>query len=194
MIRVAKRKLDQTLIRSIGASYEPQGLLYMAPDANKNDMTGTPTLTTVTADLSDAVRRVEEANIDVAGAGWLIAPRTKQYLSTLRGTDIYAFRDEMSQGRLLGFPFISTTNIPTNLGGGTDNTEIYFCHFPTMLFALGEDFRVEAFRGGAYHNGSSVISGIAQDQTVVSLMMACDFASLYQGDNISVIEAFDADA
>jgi HK97 family phage major capsid protein len=190
MLRVAKRTLDSTLIRGVGASNEPAGLAGLCYASNTFSANATVNLANVTADLTEALYNVMNGNIDLDdGCAWLISPRTWSYLMGLRGAqDYYAFRDEMARGSLLGFKFDYTTNIPDNLTGTTNASEVYFAHFPTMVFALGEDFRVEMFRGGAYYNGSAVQSGVAQDQTVFQLVLSCDFASQYRGKNISVID------
>lgn len=197
ILRIAKRTLDSTLIRGVGASNQPIGLKGLVPSANTVHANATQTLATVTTELTQAIAAVLNQNIDLdSGAAWLFAPRTWQYLMSVRGAqDYYGFRDEMSRGTLLGFKFDYTTNIPTNLadynGAGSTFSEIYFAHFPSMVFALGEDFRVEMYRGGAYYDGSAVQSGIAQDQTVFQLVMACDFASQYRGKNIALIDSAD---
>jgi len=197
ILRVAKRTLDSTLIRGIGVSNQPMGLRGMVDSSNVIHANATQTITTVTTELTQAIAAVLAQNIDLdSGAAWLMAPRTWQYLMSLRGAqDYYAFRDEMARGSLLGFKFDYTTNIPTNLtnyqGSGSTFSEIYFAHFPNQVFAIGEDFRVEMHRGGAYYDGSSVVSGIAQDQTVFQLILACDFASQYRGKNIAMIDSAD---
>lgn len=197
MLRLAKRTLDSTLIRGIGASNQPQGLNGMVDSSNVIHANASQTITTVTTELTQAIAAVLNQNIDLdSGAAWLFAPRTWSYLTSVRGAqDYYAFRDEMSRGTLLGFKWDYTTNIPTNLadyqGNGSTFSEVYFAHFPSMVFALGEDFRVEMFRGGAYYDGSAVQSGIAQDQTVFQLVLSCDFASQYRGKNIAKIDSAD---
>lgn len=74
--------------------------------------TGT-TVAAITADLNAAMTAMTGANIAMRNPYWLMHTRTKNYLMTLRTSqDIYAFRDEMSQGRLLGLPFVASNNMP----------------------------------------------------------------------------------
>ena len=74
--------------------------------------TGT-TVAAITNDLNLAMTSMTGANIAMRNPYWLMHTRTKNYLMTLRTSqDIYAFRDEMSQGRLLGLPFVASNNMP----------------------------------------------------------------------------------
>jgi HK97 family phage major capsid protein len=67
----------------------------------------------VTNDLNLAMTYMATNNINQRNRYWLLHPRTANYLMTLRTTqDIYAFRDEMSRGVLLGVPFLMSTNMP----------------------------------------------------------------------------------
>jgi HK97 family phage major capsid protein len=195
IVRVGARALDSQLIRGLGVSNAPQGLRGMVDSSNVQHSNATETLTTCTNELGTMIQQVMDQNVNLdSGAAFLISPRTYRYLNTVRGAqDAYAFRDELARGTLMGYRYAISTNIPINLadsgGSGSDHTEVYFTHFPTMVFALGEDFRVEMFRGGSYYDGSSVVSGIAQDQTVFQMILACDYASQFRGKNIAFLDS-----
>lgn len=80
--------------------------------ANSIMSTGT-TVAQITADLSTAMTYLATNNISFRSRYWLLHPRTANFLMTLRTTqDIYAFRDEMSRGLLMGIPFLMSTNMP----------------------------------------------------------------------------------
>ena len=188
IVRAMKVKENSTFIRGLGGSGEPRGMRGWCPAANSFDADATVSLDNTTDDLSTAVFNLENADVDMEGAGWIISPRTKTYLQNVRATDGYPFRAEMAAGTILGFPFHSTTAIPNNLGAGTAS-EVYFASFPTLVIAESEALMVEVFPGGAYHNGSSVVSGISQDQTVVRAIALHDFGARQRGAEISLIEA-----
>jgi HK97 family phage major capsid protein len=187
ILRVAARKLDSDLIRGLGVSSAPQGLYGQA--YTKFNANTTETLITVTNELTRAIREVMDENVVLDSGGWIFSPRTWGYLMSILNSNGYpAFKDEMKMGTLLGHPFKISSQIPDNLGSGTDESEIYFCNFSDEVFALNQDMTVEALNGAAYYNGSAVVSGYSQDQTVFKLMTACDFGSLLRGKNIAVIE------
>lgn len=187
IIRVAQRKLDAELIRGLGVSSGPQGLYGQA--YTKFNANTTETLATRMSELTRAIREVMDENVVIDSGGWIFSPRTWGDLMSIQNSNGYpAFRDEMMRGTLLGHPFKISSQIPDNLGSGTDESEIYFCNFKDQVFALGNELTVEAMNGAPYYNGSAVVAGYSQDQTVFKLMLACDFASMYRGKNICVIE------
>lgn len=100
--------LDPTIAASAGVS----------PGSITNGITGVDstgsTVAQVTADLNAALTSMAVGNIGMRAPYWIMHPRTKNFLLTLRTTqDVYAFRDELVQGRLLGIPVVSSTNVPT---------------------------------------------------------------------------------
>jgi len=79
----------------------------------------------VTADLNSAIGNLTASGIPMRNPYWVMSQRTYQSLLTLPGVnDEYAFRAEMLQGRLLGYPFIASTSVPINMGVGTDESFI----------------------------------------------------------------------
>jgi len=82
----------------------------------------------------------------------------------------------VDQGRLFGFPFGVTTQVPDNLGDGEDESEIYFVDFADA--AIGESSRVEIeiSSEAAYYDGSNVVSAFSLDQTVLRAIARHDFA------------------
>lgn len=71
------------------------------------------TVAAVTADLNTALTAMATASITMRNPYWILHPRTKNYIMTLRTSqDIFAFRDEMVTGKLFGVPFIVSANVP----------------------------------------------------------------------------------
>lgn len=71
------------------------------------------TVAQVTNDLNAALTAMAVGNIQQRNRYWLLHPRTENFLRTLRTSqDLFAFRDEMNQGKLLGVPYISSANMP----------------------------------------------------------------------------------
>lgn len=71
------------------------------------------TVATITADLNTAMTTMAVANVPFRSRYWLMHPRTENFLRTLRTSqDVFAFRDEMNGGKLLGIPFLSSSNMP----------------------------------------------------------------------------------
>ena len=100
----------------------------VSPGAVTNGITGVDatgaTVATVTADLTAAITALAVANIGMRAPYWVMHTRAYNYLLSLRTSqDIFAFRDELVAGRLMGFPVIASNNVPLrdqNAGGGTE--------------------------------------------------------------------------
>jgi HK97 family phage major capsid protein len=195
MVKSMANRMDLALIRGDGSSNTPKGLLFHAVAGNKFNASATFNLDNATIDLTKAILKVKEKNVDLTGgptgtSGWLFSTRTETALRRLRdGNGNLAFKDEMDRGLLWGFPFRVTTQIPENLGGGTDESEIYFAAFDVTVLGENESIIVEVFPGGSYFDGSSVISGISQDQTIFASTALHDFGARQRGNEIAVIQA-----
>jgi HK97 family phage major capsid protein len=180
-LRSASLKEDVTFIRSQGTEFTPKGLRYLVTPANVLVANGTVNLSNVTFDLGQMVLALEEANVAFANPGWMMAPRTKQYLMTVRdGNGNYAFRAEMLTGRLWGYPYKVTTQIPRNLGSG-DESELYLVDFDDIV--IGQTLAVEV----AMSTEASYIdptdgqlkSAFSQDQTLLRVLMEHDIQARY---------------
>lgn len=165
MIKVMALKKDLTVLRSVGGEYAPKGVRYWANSSNVNAITGTALANKVT-DFGTMIRLVEESNVGLDRGGFILRPRTKWNLATtLDSQGNFVFMAAMMGGNLFGFPFATTTQVPANLGGGSNETECYFGQWSELI--IGEDtaMQVEAFPNGAYYDGSAIQSGISQDST-----------------------------
>lgn len=195
MISTSTEEIDSTLLRSPGTENRPKGLLYLVASANKFAIThaaAAATLEEITADLATVQMLVEEAKIRVRRPGWVFAPRTKWHLFTIRdASGQYAFKDDVQRGELFGSPFRATSLIPRNLGGTTDESEVYFADFGRLIYGQDGGVRTAVFDGGAYSSGGTVVSGISQDETVMRLMMDLDFQTRYAGQEIGVLTEVD---
>jgi HK97 family phage major capsid protein len=189
LVRVMRRKEDVTFIRSPGTANEPKGMLFWAASANKFDANATVNIANVTDDLGSMVEKLEGGDVDLdVSPGWLFNARTKKYLMTARDSNgNLVWEPEMKGGTLMGYPFRMTTQIPSTLGSG-DKSEVYFAAFDMLVIAENESLMIEAFAGGAYHDGSNVVSGISQDQTVIRAIALHDFGAQQRGAEISVLE------
>ena len=190
MVRAAAQTRDAAHIRDDGTGNAPRGIRYWAPAGQVETMTATPDLTKVDKDLNLLITNLLAANVfsiprqngvppqsDVVGmnsVGWLMSPRTWSYLMTLRdGNGNRAF-PEMADGLLKGFPYAVTSQIPENLGGGSNETEVYFGAFSDVVIAQDPRVEVEISNTAAYHDGSNVQAAFSLDQTVIRLIMNDD--------------------
>jgi HK97 family phage major capsid protein len=94
------------------------------------------TIAEITADLASAVGAMQVANLRMAAPVWVMHPRTKTYLSLLRGPlDTFVFGTELATNRLLGFPVVTSTSMPVGTGPTAGQTSIVLMDASEVLLA-----------------------------------------------------------
>lgn len=133
----------------------------------------TYTLATAAAELGGLVNKLDTANVPDLKRCWFMHPRTWNYLNNVQNSlGVYVYRDELSKGTLLGYPFKKSTQIPINLkGSGGTNSDCSFI----MLVEMTDDMILDSMslelavsREGSYvdANGATV-SAFQKDQTII---------------------------
>lgn len=168
------QKSDGVFIRSIGSEYEPKGLRYWAAAANVIPANATVNLTNITLDLGKLELALVGNNVRMLRPGYLLSPRVEIYLRYLRdGNGNYAF-PEMERGVLRGYPYKRTTQIPSNLGGGTNESEVYFVDFADVVIGEQRQIILDASSEAAYFDGANVQAAFSRDESVVRGLMLHD--------------------
>jgi HK97 family phage major capsid protein len=171
---------DAAFIRDLGTGAAPKGIRYWAASGNVTATNGT-TAANIESDLSDAMGSLQDNNSPMVRPVWLMAPRSHRHLYKLRDANGNLIYPELRQtdggsenGRLYGYPVFLTNNIPTNLGGSSNETEIYFVDMAQVV--IGEETGIELMVSdtAAYHDGSNVVAAFSQDQTVIRAIMRHD--------------------
>lgn len=166
---------DLSVLRGAGDTFQPKGLLNSVNSSNVFASTGTTQAAKV-ADLVKAIRLVDESNVPLTSGGWVMSPRSKWSLfSTLDGNGQFVFAAQLALGNLLGFPLKTTTQIPNNLGGGSES-EIHFGAWNDLILGFDKvtPLQVKLSEDGAFHDGSAVVSGFSSDQTPIRIMEGHD--------------------
>ena len=167
---------DLTFIRSDGTASKPKGLRYWAIPGNIVVAPAAPTLQQVEDYLGSLMLRLEMANVNMSGCGWILSPRTVRWIGSLRdGNGNKAF-PEIEQGKLKGYPFALTTQIPINLGAASDESEIYFVNFADMYIGEDQQLVLSYSTEASYKDGNGdTISAFQRDQTLVRVIAKHDF-------------------
>lgn len=180
---------DQAFLRDDGTQFTPKGLRNWVPAANTfaQSLAGSYDLASVTSDLAAQILLLREAHVRFLNPGWLMAPRTEFYLLSVRDANgNFAYRDEMLRGTLWGMPYGSTTEIPTNLGTGGNESEIMLIDFADVLLGESNTLEVMASDVAAYFDGSQVQAAFSLDQTVLRLIAHHDLAVRHE-ESLSVM-------
>lgn len=178
IVRAVAQAEDSAFIRGAGTSYTPKGLRNWTVAANTFGANATINLDNVTADLKKLKGLLEDADCRMLRPGWIGHPRTFRYLQFVRdGNGNFAFQAEISQGTLLSYPFRRTTLVPKNLGGGSDESELYFADFADVVIGDVPVIVLEVSSEASYDDGTGTMrSAFGRDETVVKMIVEHDIA------------------
>ena len=163
---------DSAFIRDTGTDSTPKGLRHWAHSTHVLAATATASIQNTFTDLGRLLQKLLDANMPMLAPAWIMAPRTKIFLMTLLNSQgIPVFRDEMVTGRLWGFPFGDSTNVPTNLDaslqGDNDESELYLVDMAQVLIGESMNLLVDSSQEAAYDDGGTVRAAYSLDQSVV---------------------------
>jgi HK97 family phage major capsid protein len=172
LVAALAQRTDLAFIRGAGTEFSPKGLRFQTLGtafATTHVLTQTgSTLANVTTDLGRLELALTGNDVPMTRAGWIMAPRTEMFLKNLRdGNGNIAF-PEMATGTLRGFPYRKTTQIPVNLGGGTNESELYLADFAHVV--VGEHMGIEVAMSteAAYIDANATMqAAFSRDETVM---------------------------
>lgn len=175
LVKVLSIKEDATFLRGTGLSDTPRGLRYWAQAANVNGITSSwSTTAAIESDLMGLITKLEVANVDMDNTCWFMAPRTKNAFRTLRNTNGFLVFPNINdaQPTLYGRPVYTSTNMPANLGAGTD-AEIFFVGMSDVLIGESGGLSIDVSPDASYIDGS-LVSSFSRDETVIRAIMRHD--------------------
>lgn len=195
LLQTLSLRKDLAFIRDDGTQDTPKGLRWLADAGNIRDRSldaGNVTLETVVNDLVFLGSALENANVRMIRPGFLMHSRVKWFLmGLLDGNGQFVFRDELRAGMLMGYPIRISNQIPTNLGGGGDESEIYFVDFASIIIGDALSMNISVSDVASYLDGSDQVNGFQSDDTIVRALMAHDINARQRGKEIAVLTAVD---
>ncbi len=141
----------------------------------------TYTLSTAAQEMAGLANLLDTANVTETKRVWFSHPRTFNYLYNVQNSlGVYVYREEMAAGKLLGYPYKKTTQIPTNLWDATGaNKDCSFLLLAEMDAAMIFDsmtMELAVSREGSYVNArGTTVSAFSNDQTLVRAIAEHDF-------------------
>lgn len=166
--------MDLNLLRGTGLSNTPLGITRISGVPAFAALTGgTSIIHDIEATLAKAETEMRNRKVMGRKAAWIMAPRTRIFLSGLRDGNGNRAYPEIQYGpdaggpRLRGKPVYETTIMPINLGSGGDETDIHLIDFSHVLFgeASGLTFKVSEEAG--YKVGGTMHSAFQRNVTLV---------------------------
>lgn len=193
LVQVMALKEDYTAIFGTGGEFAPRGIVSLTDAANQYAQTAVsplaPTLAEVKKELAKAKRKLKTGNIPMTRLGWIISPRTEEYLYSITdGNGNSVFQAALDAGTLHGQPLMVTNQIPENLGGTTDESRIILGDFDQFIIGESLNMEVEAFPNASYDStgAGAIVSGISSDQSVVRSIQKHDFGLRYRASFVVV--------
>lgn len=166
---------DSAFLRGPGTQHTPKGIRYLASTTNVFQPGGA-TIADVDTVYSNAVLKLTDANINMTNPTWMMSHRSEQYLMRLRDTgNGYAFRAEMMAGKWGQFPYFASNQLPNNLGGGGNESEIYLVDM--FEFFIGDDGAIEVAleKNVSYKDANGVlVSAFDRGEVVVQVVQSTD--------------------
>jgi HK97 family phage major capsid protein len=166
---LAVRK-DQAFLRGQGTDATPKGLRFWCSTANLISGAGSNGIALYATVLGTLINKLITGNAPMMKPAWIMSPRTYMSLFMVRSTTgDFILRAEMALGTLFGYPFKVSTQVPENLtdGGGTTETEIYFCDFGDVIVGEAQNLVIDASSQAAYEEGGTVKAAFSRDETVI---------------------------
>jgi HK97 family phage major capsid protein len=182
LLNVMAIREDLAFLRGTGSVSEPTGLRNRIASAHIYAETvaseGSPTFAEMKQELDKAVSKLELANIPMLKPTWFMSPRTKLAMMRAAGPGAEGTnsleREMAEKGTLRSYPFHVTNQIPTNLGGDGDESELYLVDMSEVLIGDSLALEIEVFPNGAWSNSGTIVSGISNDQTVIRAISKAD--------------------
>lgn len=178
---------DKAFIRDDGTNNTPKGLRFWALPGFQFAASAGDTLQKIENDLNKAILLLEAVDANMGAPGWIMSPRTFRFLEGLRDGNGNKVYPELAQKMLKGYPVGVTTQVPNNLGTGSNQSEIYFGDFNDFFIGEDESLMIDYSKEATYKDGDgNMISAFQRDQTLVRVIAKHDFGPRHQ-ESIAII-------
>lgn len=173
--------MDAAGLRGDGSPPNPAGLKTLINAAHKYDAVNAtaPTVAQVEADVRKALTLLSATNIPAIRRRWIMCTRTREYLAFLRdgnGNFVYPGLNEANPTWIRGTPVIVSEQVPSTLGAGTNESEIYLVDFAHVLLGITRSLTLKASTEASYKNGGgTLVSAFDLDETVIRATASHDF-------------------
>lgn len=181
---------DIAFLTSDGTSNRPTGMLTLAGFTNTN--TTTVTLAVVNNELQLNELNLRSANVPMGSVRWIFNPALRSFLSTLTDSvGRFFYKEELDRGTLNGFPYMMTNQLPTNVGGSSDEQYLFLAAMDQLLIAdTLSQFADSSNEATVVTSGTSV-SAFQRDQTIFRCISEVDFATRHaKAISVSTVKAW----
>lgn len=187
LIEVMALREDLAFLRNDGTGDLPKGLVSWNLVGNLQSAVANGAAA-VEAAIRRAVNLVEVGNIPMLACGWIMRPDVKNYLASIRDANGFLVFPSIDQTMTLrGYPIYTTTQLPANLGVGTNESEIIFADFSQIMIGDSMTVSLAVSTEATYiDGGGNTISAFQNQLTLMRAVAEHDLAPRHDGA-ISVI-------
>ncbi len=180
LVKQMAAREDIAFLRNDGTNGTPKGLRHWCLGPNwLTEAAKTPDA--VEALISRLVDRVEDADVPMLKPGWAMRATTKNFLADLRdanGHKVYPTIDK--DGTLKGFKIHASSQIPNNLGAGSNETEITFADFSEIMIGDSMNLMIDTSNEATFVNQSGdTVSAFQRDLTLMRAISEHDLAPMH---------------
>jgi HK97 family phage major capsid protein len=176
MVMSLARREDLAFLRGNGAANTPTGFRTWAAVGQWAAAPVAATAAAAEAAIRGTLNRVEDKDVALSRGAWFMRAGTKNFLASLRDSiGGYVF-PSVERGELMGFPIYTTSQLPANLGAGTE-TEVFFAAMDQWM--IGEDQAITiamSSEASFVDTGGNTISAFQRDLTLMRAVARHDFA------------------
>ncbi len=167
---------DLAFIRGDGTSNTPTGFRNTVPAGNVITASDGATIQKIEDDLGKLENALLMADVKMLRPGWIMSPRVALWLSKRRDGNGNKVYPEMANGRIGTYPYRVTTQVPANLGAGTES-EIYLADFANAVIGESGTVTVAMSTEASYIDPTSgtLVSAFSRNQSVMRIVAAHDF-------------------
>jgi HK97 family phage major capsid protein len=162
-------EVDRVALRGTGAAAEPGGLYEWS---GLNEITGVGALTDY-SDFIDGHKLMMDDNAPDATAAII----SNREWATMNKLEDSTGQPLQLPPAISGLPFLATSAIPTNLGGGSNESFSIMGHFPDLVLGMRQELTIEMLRelyAGTHHYGFvahlRMDTGVFHEESFVRLL------------------------
>jgi HK97 family phage major capsid protein len=152
------------------------GIRFQAASENVTASNGT-TATNIESDFKDLLQALEGNDVPMVRPGWIMPPRSKNHLITLRDSNGNLIYPEIRNANptIHTHPVFITNNIPQNLGAGNE-TELYLVDASEVIFGEVAGLEIAVSPDASYTVSGNTFSAFQGDQTLMRATLRHDIA------------------
>jgi HK97 family phage major capsid protein len=173
--------MDAAGLRGDGTGNNPAGVFTLTHASHKiNAAAGVaPNLAAIDLEARRMLALIRATNIPKRRRRWMMSNRVFTYLQFIRdGNGNLAFPglSATSPTWYDNYPVTVTEQIPSNLGAGTNESEIYLTDFGHVLMGVARSLVIASSTEASYKNaGGTLVSAFHRDETVLRATASHDF-------------------